>query len=78
VLPEVSEPTLSRSVLPLDSGDTCIRWCGSPAHVTAQLVETAMTIAAYWTNGPGSPPWLIGSNALAPNHWFSTVTGACS
>jgi len=65
-------PGLRRSVFRLDSGDTCMRWCGHPGAVTADLVHNAMRLAANWTSGPDAPPWLLASSSLAPNHWFST------
>ncbi len=61
-----------RSVFHLDSGESCIRWCGSPAAVTADLVQNALQLAAAWTGGPGARPWLLASSDLAPNHWFTT------
>jgi len=65
-------PGLARSVFRLDSGETCMRWCGHPGAVTADLVDTAMRLAADWTIGSDAPPWLLASSSLAPNHWFST------
>lgn len=65
------EPDLRRSVFRLDSGESCIRWCGHPSAVTADLVKTAMGLAGSWTGGPDAPPWLLTSGDLAPNHWFS-------
>ena len=62
-----------RSVFPLDSGENCLRWCGHPADVTADLALTALQVAALWTHGPGAPPWLLASGELAPNHWFSPL-----
>jgi urease accessory protein len=73
-LPECSQ-ALRRSVFGLDTGETCIRWCGAPAAVTADLVRTALSLAARWTIGPDAPPWLLASGGLAPNHWFSTPVG---
>ncbi|MBX7103574.1 MAG: urease accessory protein UreD [Gemmataceae bacterium] len=73
-LPDVMpEPVASvrRSVFRLDTGESCLRWCGSPHAVTADLVAVTMRVAASWTGGPGSRPWLINSSDLAPNHWFS-------
>jgi urease accessory protein len=70
-LPDVG-PAVQRSVFPLDSGESCLRWCGPPAAVTAELVQTALGLAASWTLGPGAPPWLLASSSLAPNHWFSS------
>ncbi len=64
---------LRRSMFRLDSGDHCIRWCGHPTAVTADLVQTALHLAAQWTGGPDAPPWLIASSSLSPNHWFSTL-----
>jgi urease accessory protein len=70
-LPEAG-PALRRSVFLLDTGESCIRWCGHPMAVTADLVRMAMRLAADWTIGPEAPPWLITSSELVPNHWFST------
>lgn len=72
VLP-IDEPNLHRSVFPLDTGDTCLRWCGEPTAVTADLALVALTLAGTWTGGAGAPPWLVASGNLAPNHWFSTL-----
>jgi urease accessory protein len=71
--PALSNPAtnLRRAVLELDTGDSCIRWCGPPADVTRELVLTAMCVAASWTSGPETRPWLLSSSSLAPNHWFS-------
>jgi urease accessory protein len=65
-------PSLRRSVFRLDTGESCIRWCGHPAAVTADLVRNALRLAASWTVGPDAPPWLLASSGLASNHWFST------
>jgi urease accessory protein len=70
-LPEAS-PSLRRSVFRLDTGESCMRWCGHPVAVTADLVRTALRLAADWTIRPDAPPWLLASSGLAPNHWFST------
>lgn len=73
-LPELAPeavPGLRHAVFRLDSGESCMRWCGHPAAVTAALVGTAMRVAANWTVGPEAPPWLLASRGLAPNHWFS-------
>ena len=72
-VPAGGRPSLRRSVFRLDTGDTCVRWCGPPAAVTADLVHTALRVAAGWTVGPEAPPWLLASSGLAPNHWFSTA-----
>ncbi len=73
-LPE-ADPALRRSLFPLDSGENCIRWCGHPTAVTADLVQTALRLAAQWTGGPDALPWLLASSGLAPNHWFSNSVG---
>lgn len=67
----VSEPSpavggVDRAFLPLLSGATCIRCCGSTAAVTRAVVHTALRHAAM-----GECPWLLNSCHLAPNHWFS-------
>ena len=69
-LPEAG-PALRRSVFRLDTGESCMRWCGHPTAVTADLVQNALRLAASWTVGPEAPPWLLASSDLAPNHWFS-------
>jgi urease accessory protein len=74
-LPEF-HAAIRRSVFRLDTGESCVRWCGPPGHVTADLVRTALGVAAFWTCGTESPPWLLTSHDLAPNHWFSTPVGA--
>ena len=70
-LPE-PDPAIRRSLFRLDTGECCMRWCGPPAAVTGDLVHTALRLAACWTVGPDAAPWLIASNGLSPNHWFST------
>jgi urease accessory protein len=62
---------LLRSVFPLGDDATCLRWCGPPTAVTADLALTALLTAGTWTDGPGARPWLVGSGGLARNHWFS-------
>jgi urease accessory protein len=66
-----ADPAVRRSVFRLGTGESCLRWCGHPAAVTADLVRTALRLAAHWTVGPAAQPWLLASGALAPNHWFS-------
>jgi urease accessory protein len=61
------------STFRLDTGETCVRWCGHPACVTAAVVRTAMQIAGSWNGGPGARPWILNSSGLTPNHWFSTA-----
>jgi len=65
-------PDFRRSVFPLEADAHCIRWCGDPNAVTADLVRIALQLAGSATSGPGAPPWLLTSTDLAPNHWFST------
>ncbi len=67
-----NSPNLVRSVFPLDPEGCCVRWCGNPADVTADLVRTALSLAGEWTGGPGAPPWFLKSTGLAANHWFSS------
>ena len=71
LLPLGPEGPLRRVVLPLAHGDTLIRWCGPVPELTLDLVRTALRVAARWCGDPRAVPWLIGSNHLAPNHWFS-------
>lgn len=66
-----TSPRLRQAMFPLETGDTAMRWCGPPAAVTAALVEAALRIAGAWSGGPHSPPWLLDSTSLSPNHWFS-------
>ena len=65
-------PEIRRAIFRLESGESCIRWCGEPGAVTADLVAIALGVAATWTGGPGARPWLLDSTDLAQNHWFST------
>lgn len=73
-LPEPA-PGLRQAVFQLASGESCLRWCGTPTAVTTALVRAALQLAANWTSGPDSPPWLLDSTELTPNHWFSTPPG---
>ncbi len=66
---------LRRSVFRLENGESCLRWCGHPAAVTADVAHTALSLAASWTIGPAARPWLLDSSDLAPNHWFMTPGG---
>ena len=63
------EGSLERVTLPLASGDTCLRWCGPPPELTADLVRTALGLASRWSGG--DVPWLLSSHHLGPNHWFA-------
>jgi urease accessory protein len=69
--PTDPDRSFHRAILPLAHGDTLIRWCGPVPDVSADLVQTAFQLAATWSGGSHAPPWLIGSNHLVPNHWFS-------
>ncbi|WZO97402.1 urease accessory protein UreD [Isosphaeraceae bacterium EP7] len=71
-------PDLRRSLFRLESGEACMRWCGHPSAVTADLVRTALRLAAIWTVGPDARPWLLDSTDLAPNHWFSRPQGVAT
>ncbi|WP_397571714.1 urease accessory protein UreD [Schlesneria sp. T3-172] len=71
-LPEPN-PAAGRSVFPLGTEGTCFRWCGDPSAVTTDLVSLSMHIAAAWKSGPQSPPWLLNSSSLSPNHWFMSA-----
>ena len=73
-LPE-AKSNVRRSIFRLESGDTCLRWCGEPTAVTADLAHVALSVAGRWTGGAESPPWLVASGNLAPNHWFSAPVG---
>jgi hypothetical protein len=35
------------------------------------VVRQALGLAAGWTPGDSSRPWLIGGHHLNPSHWFS-------
>lgn len=60
------------ALMPLASGDTCIRCCGSPADVMHKVVCTALHLAGSWSGRPAAGPWLLSTHGLAKNHWFST------
>lgn len=55
------------AVLPLASGDSCVRLVGDPAAVTADCCRLAFGTAGRWS---GSSPWLSAGNNFSPNHWF--------
>ena len=55
----------------LASGDTCIRCCGSPAAVMQSVVSMALKLAGTWSGAADAKPWLLTSDGLARNHWFS-------
>lgn len=78
--PRLSPPRASvrRAIFPLESGDSCVRWCGHPMEVTADVVRLTLEIAGQWTGGDGAPPWLLESSSLSPNHWFSAPPEAPS
>lgn len=59
------------AVMPLASGDTCMRCSGTPAAVTRSVVRWALHIAAGWSTNSNGTPWLLSSDGLAKNHWFS-------
>jgi urease accessory protein len=70
-----AEGAVRRSLFQLDTGAVCLRWCGNPTAVTIDLVRVALSLAARFRGGPAACPWLLGSHALAPNHWFSIPGG---
>src|SRR5207247_2134800 len=53
------------ALMPLHSGDTCIRFCGSPAHVMQAVVTASLGLAGYWSGGPEAVPWLLATDGLA-------------
>jgi hypothetical protein len=57
--------------MPLATGDTCVRCLGGPAAVTHAVVQCALHIAAAWSTHSNGTPWLLSSDGLAKNHWFS-------
>ncbi|HWG44176.1 MAG TPA: urease accessory protein UreD [Gemmataceae bacterium] len=63
---------VDRAILPLASGDTCVRWCGCPAEIIREVVRTALRHSARQAEMPSDRPWLLGSHHFAPNHWFSS------
>jgi urease accessory protein len=69
------QPTdgVEMALLPLAAGDTCVRFCGAPAAVMQAVVRAALSVAASWSGGENAAPWLLTSDGLAKNHWFSTA-----
>ena len=65
------EEPIEAAVMPLASGDTCIRCLGPPAAVTHAVVRAALQLAATWSGSANANPWLLSSDSLANNHWFS-------
>jgi urease accessory protein len=59
------------AVMPLAAGDTCIRYVGTPPAVTHAVVTTALQLAGSWSSNESTKPWLLSSDGLAKNHWFS-------
>ena len=53
------------------AGDTCLRFCGDSEAVTASVVGAALHAAAILADAKQGYPWLLSSNGLGPNHWFS-------
>ena len=59
------EGTFQRVALPLAHGDTLVRWCGPVPELTADLVKTALQLAAGWSGDSRAvplahriePPW---------------------
>lgn len=62
-----------RSVFELETGETCIRWCGAPEKVAADLVDAALGIAGSWSACGKASRWFLDSGCLAPNHWFMPI-----
>ncbi len=56
---------------PTAFGDTCLRWQGTSEAVTGAVVHAALGAAAGLAGGTPERPWLLATNHLAPNHWFS-------
>lgn len=66
------EPRVETAVMQLASGDTCLRCLGSPADVMHAVVNVALRLAASWSANANGTPWLLSSDGLAKNHWFSS------
>jgi urease accessory protein len=64
-----AEPGCDQAILTTEAGDTCLRWCGSPAAVVRAVVVASLTLAGRWLGGEWAP-WFLGGRHLAPNHWF--------
>jgi hypothetical protein len=75
-----AEGAIRQGAVRLDTGEACIRWCGPPARVTADLVPGAPRLAASRTFRTGTPSRRFASSDGAPNPRFSTPcgTGAAS
>jgi hypothetical protein len=69
------EGAIRHGAFRLDIGEACIRWCGPPARVTADLVPGAPRPAASRAFRPTTRPWRFASGDRAPNRWFSTPSG---
>ena len=65
------ERSVETAVMRLASGDTCVRCLGSPADVMHAVVNAALRLAANWSANANGTPWLLSSDGLAKNHWFS-------
>jgi len=62
--PPEGNPAVRRAVFRLDSGEGCVRSCGHPSAVNADLVLTALRLAGRWAAGSDAPPWLLASGGL--------------
>jgi urease accessory protein len=64
-------PTENAARFETASGDVCLRWLGDAEAVIAAMVRTALRAGAGLAGAREPVPWLLATDALAPNHWFS-------
>ena len=69
--PQGLQPVCRSASFATASGDTCLRFCGDSEAVTASVVGAALQAAAILADAKQRCPWLLTSNGLGPNHWFS-------
>jgi urease accessory protein len=64
---------IRRALFATAFGDTAVRWYGPAKTINAQVVQTALLVAARLAGSPGQP-WLLAGHDLGPNHWFSPMS----
>jgi urease accessory protein len=62
------------SLFPTAAGDTCLRCHGLPETVTSATVRMVCRLAAFLSGNRTEREWLVSTDELAPNHWFSLLS----
>jgi urease accessory protein len=64
-------PACKPGVFSTAAADTCLRWLGASEAVIDALVKAALGKGAALAGREPGSFWLLQSDGLAPNHWFS-------